>query len=66
MIIAKYIPIFVASLVMMGSFLFKVLFADLKWTYFLRDLIVFMIIYYVVKVLIDKLSKALKNYWKIL
>ncbi len=63
----KYYPILVASIVMMASFLFKVLLVpDLKVTYFARDIILFFIVYYVVKVLTNSLARILKNYWKIL
>ena len=63
----KYYPMLVASLVMMVSFLFKVLMVpDLKVTYFARDIILFFIVYYIVKVLTNSLSRILKNYWKIL
>ncbi len=63
----KYYPILIASIVMMASFLFKVLMVpDLKITYFARDIILFFIVYYVVKVLTNSLARILKNYWKIL
>ena len=63
----KYYPILIASIVMMASFLFKVLMGpDLKVTYFARDIILFFIVYYVVKVLTNSLARILKNYWKIL
>ncbi len=63
----KYYPILVASIVMMASFLFKILLVpDLKVTYFARDIILFFIVYYVVKVLTNSLARILKNYWKIL
>ncbi len=63
----KYYPILIASVVMMASFLFKVLMVpDLKVTYFARDIILFFIVYYVVKVLTNSLARILKNYWKIL
>ncbi|HIZ89683.1 MAG: hypothetical protein SPF17_02260 [Candidatus Mucispirillum faecigallinarum] len=63
----KYYPILIASIVMMASFLFKVLMVpDLKVTYFARDIILFFIVYYVVKVLTNSLARILKNYWKIL
>lgn len=63
----KYYPILIASIVMMASFLFKVLMVpDLKVTYFARDIILFFIVYYVVKVLTNNLARILKNYWKIL
>ena len=63
----KYYPILIASIVMMASFLFKVLLVpDLKVTYFARDIILFFIVYYVVKVLTNSLARILKNYWKIL
>ncbi len=63
----KYYPILIASIVMMASFLFKVLLVpDLKVTYFARDIVLFFIVYYVVKVLTNSLARILKNYWKIL
>ena len=63
----KYYPILIASIVMIASFLFKVLMVpDLKVTYFARDIILFFIVYYVVKVLTNSLARILKNYWKIL
>ncbi len=63
----KYYPILIASIVMMASFLFKVLMVpDLKITYFARDIILFFIVYYIVKVLTNSLARILKNYWKIL
>lgn len=63
----KYYPILIASVVMMASFLFKILLVpDLKVTYFARDIVLFFIVYYVVKVLTNSLARILKNYWKIL
>ena len=63
----KYYPILIASVVMMASFLFKILLVpDLKVTYFARDIVLFFIVYYVVKVLKNSLTRILKNYWKIL
>ena len=63
----KYYPILIASIVMMASFLFKILLVpDLKVTYFARDTVLFFIVYYVVKVLTNSLARILKNYWKIL
>ncbi|MDT3693010.1 MAG: hypothetical protein ROM03_01235 [Mucispirillum sp.] len=63
----KYYPILIASIVMMASFLFKILLVpDLKVTYFARDIVLFFIVYYVVKVLTNSLARILKNYWKIL
>lgn len=63
----KYYPILIASVVMLASFLFKILLVpDLKVTYFARDIILFFIVYYVVKVLTNSLARILKNYWKIL
>ena len=63
----KYYPILIASVVMMASFLFKILLVpDLKVTYFARDIVLFFIVYYVVKVLTNGLTRILKNYWKIL
>lgn len=63
----KYYPVLIASIVMMASFLFKILLVpDLKVTYFARDIVLFFIVYYVVKVLTNSLARILKNYWKIL
>ena len=63
----KYYPILIASIVMMASFLFKILLVpDLKVTYFASDIVLFFIVYYVVKVLTNSLARILKNYWKIL
>ncbi len=62
----KYLPILLASVVMTSSFLFKILFVDVHWTYFLRDIVVFFIVYFVTKTLTDNLAKIFKNYWKIL
>ena len=63
----KYYPTLIASVVMMASFLFKILLVpDLKVTYFARDIVLFFIVYYVVKVLTNSLTRILKNYWKIL
>ncbi len=62
----KYMPILLASLVTTGSFLFKILVAEPKLTYYLRDIIVFFIIYFVTKTLSQNLARIFKNYWKIL
>lgn len=62
----KYIPMLLASTVMTASFLFKILFVELKLTYFLRDIIVFFIVYFVTKTLVSNIAKIFKNYWKIL
>lgn len=62
----KYMPVLLASLVMTGSFIFKVLVTEPKLTYFLRDIIIFFIIYYVTKTLSQNLARVFKNYWKIL
>ena len=63
----KYIPILIASVVMVVSFLFKVLFAaDLNPADFIRDILSFFIVYYIVKTLLDNIARIFKNYWKIL
>jgi hypothetical protein len=62
----KFLPIFIASTVMLGSYLFKVLFSELKLTYLLRDIILFFVVYYVVRLLTVGIERILKNYWKIL
>jgi hypothetical protein len=62
----RYLPIFVASVIMLGSYLFKVLFSELKLTYLFRDIILFFILYYVVRLLTIGVERILKNYWKIL
>ena len=56
----KYYPILIASVVKI------LLVPDLKVTYFARDIVLFFIVYYVVKVLTNSLTRILKNYWKIL
>lgn len=63
----KYLPMFVASIVMMASLVFKVLTVeDIHFTLYIRDLIAFFIIYYLIKVLINNIVRMFKNYWKIL
>jgi hypothetical protein len=62
----KYLPLLLASIVMMGSYLFKVLFSELKLTYLFRDIIIFFIVYYVVKLVTVGIERILRNYWKIL
>lgn len=61
----KYLPLFIASTVMMGSVLYKILSPELKLTYLLRDIILFFILYYVVRLITVGVEKILKNYWKI-
>lgn len=62
----KYMPILLASMVTTGSFLFKILVAEPKLTYYFRDIILFFIVYYVTKTLTQNLARIFKNYWKIL
>jgi len=62
----KYLPIFIASTVMMASVLFKILAPELKLTYLFRDIILFFILYYVVRKVTFGIEKILKNYWKIM
>ncbi len=62
----KYLPILVASVVMTVSFLFKILFTEPHWSFFLRDIVAFFIIYFIIKTLTDSLARIFKNYWKIL
>lgn len=62
----RYLPLFIASLVMICSFLFKVLSPELKLTYLFRDIIIFFILYYVVRLITINIERILKNYWKIL
>ena len=62
----KYLPLFIASTLTMGSILFKVLFTELKLTYLFRDIILFFILYYVVRAVSVGVERILKNYWKIL
>ncbi len=62
----KYMPILLASIVTTGSFLFKILVAEPKLTYYFRDIVVFFIVYYVTKTLSQNLARIFKNYWKIL
>ena len=62
----RYLPMLIASTVMICSFIFKVLSPELKLTYLLRDIILFFILYYVVRALTLYVERILKNYWKIL
>lgn len=63
----KYMPILFASMVTTGSFVFKVIASEQpKLTYFLRDIIIFFIVYYITKALSNNLARIFKNYWKIL
>lgn len=63
----KYVPILVASMVMIASMLYKILLApELHLTYLARDIILFFILYYVVKHVSTGIEKILRNYWKIL
>lgn len=62
----KYLPLLLASTVMTASFLFKILFVELKLTYFLRDIIVFFVVYFITQTLSRNVAKIFKNYWKIL
>ena len=63
----KYLPILVASVVMTISFLMKILLVpNLKASLFLRDIVIFFIVYFVIKMLTNNLSRIFKNYWKIL
>ncbi|MDR2883978.1 MAG: hypothetical protein LBV09_02600 [Deferribacteraceae bacterium] len=62
----KYLPLLIASTVMLASVIFKLLSPELKLTYLFRDIILFFILYYVVKRISSGVEKILKNYWKIL
>ncbi len=62
----RYLPLLIASTVMICSFLFKVLSPELKLTYLFRDIILFFILYYVVRAVTVNVEKILRNYWKIL
>lgn len=62
----KYMPVLLASIVTTASFIFKILVTEPKLTYYLRDIIIFFIIYYVTKMLSQNLARVFKNYWKIL
>ena len=62
----RYLPLLIASTVMVCSFLFKILLSELKLTYLFRDIILFFVLYYTVKLLTVNLEKILRNYWKIL
>ena len=62
----KYLPLLVASTVMMGSVLYKILSPELYLTYLIRDIILFFILYYVVKRISSGIEKILRSYWKIL
>lgn len=62
----KYLPLLIASAVMMASVTYKVLSPELKLTYLFRDIILFFILYYVVKRISIGVEKILKNYWKIM
>ncbi len=62
----KFLPLLFASTVAMSSMLFKVLFTELKLTYLFRDIILFFILYYVVRIITVGIERILRNYWKIL
>ncbi|MDR2869613.1 MAG: hypothetical protein LBV04_04100 [Deferribacteraceae bacterium] len=62
----KYLPLLIASTVMMGSVLYKVLSPELQLTYLARDVILFFILYYVIRRVTFGIEKILRNYWKIL
>jgi hypothetical protein len=62
----KYLPIMIASTVMMCSVLYKILSPELQLTYLPRDIILFFILYYVVKRVCYGIDRILRNYWKIL
>lgn len=62
----RYIPLLIASTVMMGSLLFKVLFLALDPISLIRDVVVFFILYHVIERLTVNIEKILKNYWKML
>lgn len=62
----KYMPILVASVAMTSSFIFKIMLTELKLTSFIRDIIMFFILYYITKMLAHNVARIFKNYWKIL
>lgn len=62
----KYLPLLLASCVMMASVMYKILQPELHLTYFIRDIILFFILYYVVRRISFYIEKILRNYWKIL
>ena len=64
--VVRYLPLFIASIAMLCSFLFKVLAPELKLTSLFRDIILFFILYYVVRMLTVNVERILRNYWKIL
>ncbi|MDR0454307.1 MAG: hypothetical protein LBH05_05805 [Deferribacteraceae bacterium] len=64
--LVRYLPILTASMVMICSFLFKILSDELKLTSLFRDIILFFVLYHAVRMLTINVEKILKNYWKIL
>ena len=62
----KYLPLLLASIVTLCSLVFKILSPELKLTYLFRDIILFFILYYAVRILTVNVERILKNYWKIL
>lgn len=63
----KYLPMLFASTVMTASFLIKIFMSpSLHFTDFFRDIVLFFIVYYIVKLLTNNLLRIFKNYWKIL
>lgn len=62
----KYLPLLIASTVMLCSVLYKVLGPELHVLYLTRDVVLFFVLYYVVTKVTEGIRKILKNYWKIL
>jgi len=63
----KYLPILFSTSMLLISMMIKLLFDDdIKITYLLRDLVVFLISYYILQVLVTNIIKIFRNYWKIL
>lgn len=63
----KYLPILFATIMLLISFMIKLLFQeDIRIIYLFRDLVVFLISYYIIRVLVSNITKILRNYWKIL
>lgn len=62
----RYLPMLLASTVLMASLMFQLFVTDITVSTVFRDITLFMILYYVVRRLTIYVEKILKNYWKIL
>lgn len=62
----RYLPMLLASTVLMASLMFQLFVTDITVSTVFRDITLFMILYYVVRRLTIYIEKILKNYWKIL